>query len=108
TMMVVGSVLVIPAICLLVPALALAAVGHAATPVRGWGEVHIGYWLMRSIDAVQARPKTVAAVTLVTALVASVGVVRLEVESDFTRNFRRGSRVVRAYEFVETKLGGAG
>ena len=33
---------------------------------------------------------------------------RLEVETDFTRNFRRGSRVVRAYEFVETHLGGAG
>jgi predicted RND superfamily exporter protein len=33
---------------------------------------------------------------------------RLEVETDFTRNFRRGSRIVEAYNFVEGELGGAG
>ena len=33
---------------------------------------------------------------------------RLEIESDFTRNFRPGSRVVTGYEYVETHLGGAG
>lgn len=109
TMMVVGSLLVIPAICLLVPALALVgARDQQPTPKPGWGEVHIGHWLMRSIDAVHARPKTVAAVTAIAALVASIGVARLEVETDFTRNFRRDSRIVRAYEFVETHLGGAG
>jgi uncharacterized protein len=107
-MMVVGSLLVVPAIILLVPALALVMARDQPTPQPGWGEVHIGYWLMRSIDAVQARPKTVAVVTSLLALIASLGVLRLEVETDFTRNFRRGSRVVRAYEFVETHLGGAG
>jgi predicted RND superfamily exporter protein len=108
TMMVVGSLLVIPATCLLVPALALIAARDQPTPKPGWSEVHIGYWLMRSIDAVHARPKTLAAITLLIAAIASVGVIRLDVETDFTRNFRRGSRVVRAYEFVETHLGGAG
>jgi uncharacterized protein len=106
-MMVIGSILVIPGICLLVPALALVAADNRR-PRPGWGEVHIGYWLMRSIDAIAARPKTVAALTLVVALVASLGVMRLDVETDFTRNFRRGSRVVRAYQFVEANLGGAG
>src|SRR5439155_4205112 len=106
-MMVIGSILVIPGICLLVPALALVAADNRR-PRPGWGEVHIGYWLMRSIDAIAARPKPVATVTLIVALLASLGVMRLDVETDFTRNFRRGSRVVRAYEFVEANLGGAG
>src|SRR4029453_6385287 len=39
---------------------------------------------------------------------ASVSGMRFEMESDVTRNFRGGSSVVTAYEFVETQLGGAG
>jgi predicted RND superfamily exporter protein len=108
TMMVLGSLMVIPATCLLVPVLTLLGARDQTTPRPGWGEVHIGYWLIRSIDALAARPKTVAFVTAALAVMASVGVMRLEVETDFTRNFRRGSRVVQAYEFVETHLGGAG
>ena len=106
-MMVIGSCLVLPAICLLFPALALVFTRDGKKE-HGWGEVQLGHWLMRSVDAVQARPKTVAFVTAVVALVASLGAVRLEVETDFTRNFRRGSRIVKAYDFVETHLGGAG
>jgi len=58
TMMVVGSLLVIPATCLLAPALALFAASDRRTR-PGWGEVHIGYWLMRSVDAIRGHPKTV-------------------------------------------------
>jgi uncharacterized protein len=108
SMMVIGSLVVIPAICLLVPAMALVFSRDLPIPKPGWGEVQIGYWLVRSIDALAARPKTIAAVALAVAAVASVGVMRLEVETDFTRNFRSGSRVVESYEFVETRLGGAG
>jgi predicted RND superfamily exporter protein len=107
-MMVIGSLLVIPATCLIVPALALLAAPDQPTPKPGWGEVYIGYWLMRSIDLLHSRPLPVAIVTGVIALFASLGVMRLEVETDFTRNFRPGSAVVRSYEFVETRLGGAG
>jgi predicted RND superfamily exporter protein len=107
TMMVAGSFLVLPAICLIFPALAL-AFARDRQAERGWGEVHLGYWLMRSVDAVHARPKTVAAVAAAVAFIASLGAIRLEVETDFTHNFRRGSRIVRAYDFVETQLGGAG
>ena len=108
TMMVIGSLLVIPATCLLTPALALLAARDQPTPQPGWGEVHIGHWLMRSIDAIRARPKTVVALVALIAVIASLGVLRLDVETDFTRNFRADSSVVRAYEFVETLLGGAG
>ena len=39
---------------------------------------------------------------------AALGCFRLEVESDFTKNFRASSEIVRSYEFVEQRLGGAG
>ena len=42
------------------------------------------------------------------ALGSLVGLNFLEVETDFTKNFRRGSAIVRGYELVETRLGGAG
>src|SRR5262249_54047311 len=92
TMMVAGSFLVLPAICLMFSALALLFARDGAAE-HGWGEVHLGYWLMRSVDAVHAKPKTVAAITTIVALVASLGAVRLEIETDFTHNFRRDSPI---------------
>jgi predicted RND superfamily exporter protein len=108
TMMVIGSLLVTPAICLLVPALSLVGTRDAGPTKPGWGEGQLGDLLMRSVDWIRHRPRTVAGVTIAISLLASVGALRLEVETDFTRNFRRGSPVVAAYEFVETRLGGAG
>jgi uncharacterized protein len=107
-MMVVGSLLVVPAICLLVPALALVWAKDQPHPKPGWGEGLIGRALLRSIDALHARPKTIAVIGLLIAAVPALGVLRLEVETDFTRNFRQGSQIVEAYEFVETHLGGTG
>lgn len=40
--------------------------------------------------------------------VALVGLSWLEVETDFTRNFRANSRILDGYRFVEERLGGAG
>ena len=39
---------------------------------------------------------------------AAVGFTRLEVETDFSRNFRADSDIVKSLSFVETRLGGAG
>lgn len=108
TMMVLGSLLVIPAIALLVPALALVGARDTGKTAPGWGEGQLARWLMGSVDAIQARPLLIATVTVVISLLAAVGAWQLEVETDFTRNFRSGNRVVAAYEFVETQLGGAG
>jgi predicted RND superfamily exporter protein len=107
TMTVVGSLLVLPATALLIPAIALLGSRDAATAASSSpGRLAAG--LAHSITMIRARSKTVAAVTLVVTLVLALGAVRLENETDFTRNFRRGSRIVEAYEFVETNLGGAG
>jgi predicted RND superfamily exporter protein len=38
----------------------------------------------------------------------TVGVFRLDVETDFTKNFRSNTPIVQSYQFVENNLGGAG
>jgi predicted RND superfamily exporter protein len=108
TMMVVGSLVVIPAVCLIVPALATAGFLEWGDYPAKSDESRLAAALARSVHAIQARPLAVAAVSLTVALIAAIGAVRLEVESDFTRNFRRASLIVHAYDFVETRLGGAG
>ncbi len=41
-------------------------------------------------------------------VIAVTGIARLEIETDFTRNFRSDTSIVKSYELVEAKLGGAG
>ena len=109
TMMVIGSLLVLPAICLLVPALSLAFAPDTTQPTSpGWGEGQLTDLLVQSVETIRRRPRLIAGLTVLFAIAASIGAWGLEVETDFTRNFRRGSQVVAAYDFVETRLGGAG
>ena len=110
TMMVLGSVLVLPAVALLVPALALfGATGQEKqTSHSTWAEGRLDLGLSHMVATVQKRSKMTAFLTVLVSAVAGIGALRLEIESDFTRNFRPGSRVVTGYEYVETHLGGAG
>ncbi len=110
TMMVLGSVLVLPAVALLVPALALfGATGQEKqTSHSTWAEGRLDIGLSHMVATVQKRSKLTAFLTVLVSTIAGLGALRLETESDFTRNFRPGSRVVTGYEYVETHLGGAG
>jgi predicted RND superfamily exporter protein len=106
-MMAIGTLLVMVCVTLLVPGLAL--LGRVDTdPKQAWGELLLAGQLKRLVEAVQRRPRLVGTVTLVVAAAATLGASRLEIESDFTRNFRASSPIVRSYDFVETKLEGAG
>ena len=110
TMMVLGSILVLPAVALLVPALGLVGEKDQGkkTSHSTWAEGRLDLGLAQMVAFVQRRAKLTAGLTLVLAGVAAAGAFRLEIESDFTRNFRPGSRLVAWYEYVETHLGGAG
>lgn len=46
--------------------------------------------------------------TLVVMAIASVGLFRLQVETDFSKNFRKSSPIVKALDFFEDRMGGAG
>ncbi len=106
-MMALGSLFVWLAVWLLLPALATLPFGYGqrpALPDDSW----LGRWLARlghfSID----RAAWTCAVAVGITAVAVGGNTQLEIESDFTRNFRADSPIARAYDYVENRLGGAG
>ncbi len=53
-------------------------------------------------------PAAVASIALIVVAVSALGLGRLKVETDFSRNFRESSDLVQSLNFVESKLGGAG
>ena len=106
-MMAIGTLMVLLSMGLVLPTLVLA--GRFDTdPRRAWGERFLDSGLDRVIRGVGRRPKTLGLIALGLTAAVGFGVLRLEVETDFTRNFRADSRIVRSYEIVETRLGGAG
>jgi predicted RND superfamily exporter protein len=106
-MMAIGAMMVLAAVILVIPGLALAG-RRDIDPGRVIGEGAFGQRLQRVAQTVSARPYAVGAPLLAVSLLVSAGAVRLEVESDFTKNFRADSPIVESYEFVESNLGGAG
>jgi predicted RND superfamily exporter protein len=106
-MMAVGSLLVLAATGLLVPGLALWRQA-ASEPRKPWGERGMGHALDGLLQAAQKRPVTVMLLIGVVAAAAISGVTRLEIETDFTRNFRSDSPLIRSYKFAERQLGGTG
>ena len=91
-MMLVGSLVVLPVLVAVVPGLALAG-RFDADPRRAWGERHLDLGLDRLSLWIERHPRRLWAVTAVLTLSAALGCTRLEVETDFTKNFRRTSEV---------------
>ncbi len=106
-MMSVGSLLVIAAVALLVPALALAG-RFDVDPHRAWGERSLDAGLNRLIETILARPRAIGLIAAVVGLLVAAGGFNLRVETNFTKNFRATSEIARSYQFVESNLGGAG
>lgn len=106
-MMTVGSLVTLVAIALIVPGLALWG-RFDADPRRAWGEGRLDLGLRAVVIAIIRRPKSIGLVLALAFGVAAAGAYRLGVETDFTRNFRDSSPIVRAYSLVEDRLGGAG
>ena len=92
-MMLIGSLVVLPALVAVVPGLALA--GRRDTdPRRAWGEDKLDLGLDRLSRWIERRPHLLWSATALLTGLAALGCTRLEVETDFTKNFRAGSRVV--------------
>ena len=106
-MMAIGTMMVLVSVVLVLPGLVLLG-RYDPDPKRAWGEQWLGRLLHWTIRLVGHRPKTLATAILILVVAAAWGMSRLELESDFTKNFRAESPIVRSYEFVETNLGGAG
>ena len=57
---------------------------------------------------VEHRPVIVGSAMAVLTAVCAAGLFRLEVETDFSKNFRAKSPIVKSLDLFETRLGGAG
>jgi len=103
----IGAGMVLLAAGLAIPCLALAG-RFDADPRRAWGESVLDLGLDRLVRRIVRHPGPILAVSCAVVAVAVAGMRWLEVETDFTRNFRDTSPVVASYDMVESRLGGAG
>ena len=103
----VGAVMVLVATALVVPFLALWG-RFDADPQRAWGEGVLELGLDGLVLRIVRHPGPILLGSTLLVAAAVAGMRWLEVETDFTRNFRRSSPVVASYDMIETRLGGAG
>jgi predicted RND superfamily exporter protein len=106
-MMAIGSLMVLVAVVLIMPGSVLLG-RYDSDPRAPWGENRLVARLQSLLSAVARRPRRFLVGIVTVTVVAIAGLTFLDVETDFTRNFRSGSEIVRAYKFVEEHLGGAG
>ena len=103
----VGAVMVLVAAALVVPFLALYG-RFDADPKRAWGEGVLELGLDGLVQRIVRHPGPILLGSTLLVTVAVMGMRWLEVETDFTRNFRQSSPVVASYDMIESRLGGAG
>lgn len=106
-MMAIGSLLVLVCAVLVIPGLVL--IGAKPEKLEAVpSEVRLQKRLASTLDWSLAHPLLLGVVGLIATLVGIAGSARLVHETDFTRNFRQDSELVRSYKFVEDNFGGAG
>lgn len=105
--MTLGSMLVLPAIAFLLPGGVLLG-GYAADPNVSAVDKRLGRWLGVLGDWIERYPWRLLAGCLAITVVSLVGIFRIRVETEFSRNFRESSPIVQAINFTELHLGGAG
>jgi predicted RND superfamily exporter protein len=77
-------------------------------PVPAPAERHLVRALGGVGQLVHHRPTTVGFTAAAIVAIAGLGITRLQVETDFSRNFRDDSSLVQSLNFAESKLGGVG
>ncbi len=116
-MMGISCIAVLVSVWLLVPALAtLSFSGSASEENQSTGSIADGEVapsktrdaLYRFANYVERNTLRLSIVSLAVVVFSLLGLGFLEVETDFTRNFRSNAEIVQSYRFVENRLGGAG
>ena len=102
-----ASLLVFLAAAALSPAVVLCG-RRPSDPGTAPGEKQLDRLLTASMDWSLGHPWLVGLTALVLLVLTVAGILRIHSETDFTRNFRRSSGIVRAYTFVEERMGGIG
>jgi hypothetical protein len=103
-MMALGSLLVFVGAVGLLPGGVL--IGRIHTdPARAPGEGKVAAGLDRILSLVEKYPARVALLGLGFLIFTGIGVLRLQVATDFDENFRESSRIVRSYRFISSRMG---
>ena len=106
-MMALACAVVLVGIFCLVPTLALIPISGFALG-RLPGEKYLQGLLQRVLDRATQRSVGVIAIAAMILAISLIGSMRLQVETDFLKNFQANSPIALAYRTVETELGGAG
>lgn len=103
-MMTLGASLVFVAAMGLLPGGVL--IGRYGTdPAHAPGERHVAALLNHLVAAVELHPWRVASAGIGLLAITSLGILRLEVATDFDENFRRSSPIVKSFHFIIDRMG---
>lgn len=106
-MMTLATLIVLVASALVLPGGIL--IGDSGkVPGRAPAEGSVTEALGRLTVWVEHRPLAVGLVMTAFTAICAAGLFRLQVETDFSKNFRANSPIVKSLELFETRLGGAG
>jgi len=105
--MTLGSMLVLPAIAFILPGGVLLG-RYTADPDVTAVDKRLGRWLSLLGDWIEHSPWKLLAACLLVTVVSLVGMFRIRVETEFSKNFRESSPIVQAIDFTDRHLGGAG
>ena len=106
-MMSIGTTLLLVTFPMVMPAGVL--MGKQEGPTRfSKFEQRIADVLDRMTDVTNRHPWPTMLITAVLCIVALIGCAKQRVETDFSKNFRASSEIVKSIQFFESKLGGVG
>ncbi len=105
-MMAIGAAMTLPACVLVLPGLVYVGDSGKLPPREKHGALTAV--LMRMLHWSETHAGWLAGGAVVLAVVSTLGAQRLERETAFTNNFREGTPIIQAYDFVEDQFGGAG
>ena len=105
-MMGISCIAVLVSVWLLVPAMSTIGERHQAT--KPTDDSLLRRMLHSFAHFVERRSGVLMVASICGIVFSMVGLQFLEVETDFTRNFRGDAQIVKAYRYVEERLGGAG
>lgn len=104
-MMAIGTMMVLLAAIVLLPG--GISLGYLSSPLKHSSERGLERLLKKVCIGTEHYPKTLLGLASLFVLLAGGGFYRLQIETDFSKNFRESSDIVQALDFVETRLGGA-
>ena len=102
-----GTVMVLLGVTTIVPAATLLGSERTLKPA-GETDSALARGLSRGTAFARRRGAVIAVLALLLTIGAGFGLTRLQVETDFSKNFRDDSPIVRSLDFIEAHLGGAG